>query len=101
MDDHSWMYRDSSQRFSRMNYFIEVQGFINYALSNSRNISRCDIRCPYMRCKNKKFIDPDVVTMHLLQKKVYGEILVLVCTCRTIYSLQDHGRKDSWVFFSF
>jgi hypothetical protein len=31
-------------------------------------------------CKNKKFIDPDVVTMHLLQKIVHGEILVLVWT---------------------
>jgi hypothetical protein len=28
----------------------------------------------------KKIIDPVVVTMYLLQKKVHEEILVLVCT---------------------
>jgi len=49
-----------------MNYCKGVQGFINYALSNSRNISGGGIRCPYKRCKNKKFFDPDVATMHLL-----------------------------------
>jgi len=39
MDDCSWIYRDSLQGLRRMDYHNEVQGFINYALSNSRNIS--------------------------------------------------------------
>jgi hypothetical protein len=38
------------------------------ALSNPRNISGDGIRCPCKRCKNKKFLNTDVVTMHLLQK---------------------------------
>jgi hypothetical protein len=54
-----------------MNYCKGVQGFINYALSNPRNINRGGIICPCKRCKNKKFLDPDVVTMHLLQKKIH------------------------------
>jgi hypothetical protein len=45
MDDHSWMYKDSPQGLRRMNYCNEVHSFINYALSNSRNISRGGIRC--------------------------------------------------------
>jgi hypothetical protein len=49
-----------------MNYCNVIQGFINYALSNSRNISGGDIRCLCKRCKNKKFLDPEVVTMHFL-----------------------------------
>ena len=78
-----------------MDYYNGVESFINYALFNLSNISRCEIiRCPCKRCKNKKFLDPDIVTMHLLQKTIYEEILVLVCTQRTICSLQDHGRKD-------
>ena len=51
-----------------MNYCNEVQGFINYALSNPKNIIGGGIRCPCKRSKNKKFLDLDVVTMHLLQK---------------------------------
>jgi hypothetical protein len=51
-----------------MDYCNGVQGVINYATSNPRNISGCDIRCLYKRCKNKKFLDPDVVTMHFLHK---------------------------------
>jgi hypothetical protein len=51
-----------------MDYCIEVQDFINYTLSNPRSISAGDIRCPCMRCKNKKFLNSDVKTVHLLQK---------------------------------
>jgi hypothetical protein len=53
-----------------MNYCSAVKVFINYTLSNPRNISRGSIRCSCKRYKNEKFLDPDVVTMHFLQKKV-------------------------------
>ena len=49
-----------------MKYCNGVQGFINYTISNPRNISGGGIRCPCIRCKNKKFLDSDVVTMYLL-----------------------------------
>jgi len=39
MDDHSLMYRDSPEGLHRMDYCNEIQCFINYTLSNSRNIS--------------------------------------------------------------
>ena len=58
-----------------MNYYNEVQGLINYALFNPRNISESDIRYPCKRCKNKKFLDPDIVTIHFLQKKVHKKYL--------------------------
>jgi hypothetical protein len=45
-----------------------IQGFINYAISNLRNISGGGIKYPCKRCKNKKFLDSDIVIMHLLQK---------------------------------
>jgi hypothetical protein len=47
---------------------MEVHGFINCILSNPRNIIGSGIRCSCKMCKNKKFINLDVVTMHLLQK---------------------------------
>jgi hypothetical protein len=99
MDDHSLMYRDPPENLRRMDYCNEIEGFINYTLSNPRNINGDGIRCPCKRCKNKKFLNTDVVTMHLLQKKVFGEILMLVCTRRTICSSRDQGRKDGWVNF--
>jgi hypothetical protein len=37
-----------------MDYYNKVQGFINYALSNPRNISGDSIRSSCRRCKNKK-----------------------------------------------
>jgi hypothetical protein len=58
-----------------MNYGNEVHGFINYTLSNSRNISGMSIRCLCKRCKNKKFINPDVVMMHLLRKRFIEKYL--------------------------
>ena len=41
----------------------EIIGFINYAFSNSKNISGGYIRCPCKRYKNKKFFDLDIVTI--------------------------------------
>jgi hypothetical protein len=66
MNDCSWMYRVSLESLRRINYFNGVKSFIKYALSNPKNMSRGGIRCPYKRCKNRKFFDPEVVTMYLL-----------------------------------
>jgi hypothetical protein len=58
-----------------MDYCNGIQGFIKYVTSIPRNISGGSIRCPYKRCKNKKFHNPDVVTMHLLYKEFVKEYL--------------------------
>ena len=70
------MYRDSSEWLCVMDYYNGVEDFINYALSNSRNISGCGIRCPCNRCKNKTFLDPDILTMHLLQNSSWRNTCV-------------------------
>jgi hypothetical protein len=51
-----------------MDYCNGIQGFINFATSISRNFTNSGIRCPCKKCKNKKFLHPDVVMMHLLSK---------------------------------
>jgi len=68
MDDRSWMYRDSPQGLQRMDYCKGVQGFINFTISILRNFIEGGIRYICRKCKNKKFLHPDVVTMHLLTK---------------------------------
>jgi len=75
MDDYSWMYQVSSGGLRKIYYCNRVEGFIKYTLSNKKNISGCGIRCPCKRCKNKKFLDPDVVMMHLLQKMLMDKYL--------------------------
>jgi hypothetical protein len=49
-----------------MDYCSGIQGFIIYTLSNLRKTSEDGIRCPCKRYKNKKFLDPYVVMIHLL-----------------------------------
>jgi hypothetical protein len=56
MNDHSRMYQDSPKRLRMMDYCNWIEGFINYVLSNPRNISGDGIRYPYKGCKNKKKI---------------------------------------------
>jgi hypothetical protein len=51
-----------------MDYCNGVQGFINFATSISRNFTDGSFRCPCKKCKNKKFMHQDVITMHLLTK---------------------------------
>jgi hypothetical protein len=47
------MSRDSPKGLHRMDYYNKIQDFINYALSNPRNISGDRIRYPFKRCKKK------------------------------------------------
>jgi hypothetical protein len=51
-----------------MDYCNGVQGFINFTTSIPRNFTDCSIRYLSRKCKNKKFLHPDVATMHLLTK---------------------------------
>ena len=59
-------------------YCNEAESFIKYTLSNPKNISRGSIRYLCKSCKNKKFINPDVVTMYLLQKRFMEKYLCLL-----------------------
>jgi len=52
-----------------------VQSFINYITPNPRNISEGGIRCPCKMCKNKKFLNSDVVVIHLLHKGFLEEYM--------------------------
>ena len=119
------MYRDSPQGLQRVNYHLlwlgpfmadiggqycnGIQDFINYTLSNPRNISGGGIRRTCKRCKNKKFLFPNVVTMYLLQKRfmkkymcwyAYGEpyvphdIMVEMMVGSTFSSSNVHGVVD-------
>jgi hypothetical protein len=55
MDHYSWMYRDSPQELYRKGYYKGVESFINFILSNPKNISGGEIRCLCVKFKNKKF----------------------------------------------
>jgi hypothetical protein len=80
-----------------MNYYNGVQGFINHAIYNPRNISGGNIRFSCKRCKNKKFLDPDVVTIHFLQKNSWSNTCVR--TWKIICSSLNHDREDDCVNF--
>ena len=60
--DRFWMYRNSPQELYREDYCKEIQDFINFILSNLNNISGGGIRCPYVKCKIKKFHQSNFVT---------------------------------------
>jgi hypothetical protein len=69
MDGWSFLYVSSfTRRVMHDDYCNEIEGFINYVLSNLKIISGSGIRCPCKRCKNKMFLNPYIVIMHLLQK---------------------------------
>jgi len=68
MDDRSWMYRGPLQGLRRIDYCNGVQGFINFTTSIPKNFIGGGIRCLCRKCKNKKFLHPDGVTMNLLTK---------------------------------
>jgi hypothetical protein len=53
MSDRSWMYQDSSEGLYRQDYLQGVEGFINFILFKPKNINVSEIRCSYVKCKNK------------------------------------------------
>jgi hypothetical protein len=58
-----------------MDYCNKVQGFTNFATSIHRNFTGCGIRCQCKKCKNKKYLHPNVVMMHLLHKRFMEDYL--------------------------
>jgi hypothetical protein len=68
-----------------MSYCNGVQGFINFTTSIPKNFTGSGISCPCRKCRNKNYMHPDVVMMHLLYiQRVHGGFPVLVYTQRTI-----------------
>jgi len=63
------MYQDSFEWLYMQNYLIGVESFINFILSNLKNISGDEIRCSFVKYKNKKFHHEVVVMIHLLKKE--------------------------------
>ena len=78
-------------------YYNGIQGFINYVLSNLRNISGCHIRCSCKKFKNKKNYQFKYCNDASSIKRVYEKILVLTCTQRNIYFSRYPGKDDGWV----
>jgi len=52
----------------REDYYKRVEGFIDFTLLNPKNINGGGIRCPCVKCENKKVHQSDIVMMHLLKK---------------------------------
>ena len=71
MDDCSWIYRVSLERLCKIDYCNLVEGFINYKLSNLRNISEGDIRCLCKTCKNKKNFSIQMFLQYIFYKKMF------------------------------
>jgi len=69
------MCRISFEGLHKIGYRNGVEDFIKHTLSNSKNISGDSIRCTCKRCKNKKFLHLDVVTMYFLQKRFMNKYL--------------------------
>ena len=124
MDDHSWMYRDSPQGLRKMDYCNGVQGFINFATSIPKFFTDGSIKCQCRKCKNKKFLYQDVVTMHLLTKgfmedylywyahrelfvpneSMVERVVGSTSSPRNVHYVvndnsNEHGRKGGWVNF--
>jgi hypothetical protein len=69
------MYRDFSKRLYRQDYLKGVEGFINFLLSNLKNINESEIRCLCVKCMNKKFHHKNIVMMHLNKKRFVEKYL--------------------------
>jgi len=61
-----------------INYCNEIDGFINYSLSNPKNIGGGGIRYTCNMCTNKS-LSIQILYNASSTKRIYGEILVLVC----------------------
>ena len=103
MDDHLWMYRNSPKWLYRKDYCKGVDGFINFALSNLKNISRGEINIwrilvevkldVHVKSEKIKSSTNKMLWWCVLLKRVHWKIDVLVCIRKTLYSLRDHVRN--------
>jgi hypothetical protein len=69
-----------------MDYCNGIQGFINFVTSIPINFTGGGIRCPCKKCENKKVFASRFCNDESSTQRVHGELLVLVCTQRSICS---------------
>jgi hypothetical protein len=67
MNDLSWRYQETLQWFYRKDYCKKIESFINFSLLNPKNISGDEIRWSYVKCKNKKFHQSNVMMIYFLK----------------------------------
>jgi hypothetical protein len=54
------------------------------------------IRCPYRRCENKKFLDLDIVTIHLLQKRFMERYMCWFAHTKSYVPHEHMVQKMIW-----
>jgi hypothetical protein len=59
------MYQDSLKGIYRQDYLQGVESFINFIIYKLNNISADEIKCSYVKCKNKKFHHKDMSIVNL------------------------------------
>lgn len=83
MDDRLWMYRRVCDGFVSKEFYDGVVKFVNFAFSQASPLRV--VRCPCVKCDNRKFQNKEIVMEHLLRKGFTPNYL------RWIY----HGEKDT------
>ncbi|XP_054817658.1 uncharacterized protein LOC129317338 [Prosopis cineraria] len=66
-DDRMWMYsrRDESGKGLNKKFIDGVEQFVAFVLSQPNLVSNGQIRCPCSKCDNKKFLEYEIVKVHL------------------------------------
>lgn len=66
MDDRQWMYRRVCDGFVTQEFYDGITIFVNFAFSQALPVTV--VRCPCVKCDNRKFQNKEVILEHLLRK---------------------------------
>lgn len=83
MDDRSWMYRKNMPGGKGITeeFINGVNGFAKWVVAKSSYTGFKKIKCPYAKCKNKKYQDIETMKVHLYSKSFVPNYFNWICHC--------------------
>ena len=68
-NNRSWMYQRTDNRgYLNDAFVVGLEEFMNYVISQPSSMNGTNIKCPCIKCNNRKYWDANTVKLHLLKK---------------------------------
>ncbi|XP_021727641.1 uncharacterized protein LOC110694778 [Chenopodium quinoa] len=77
--EHSWMYKRTIGQSINPDFVKGVDEFIQYVRDHPERSNPNEVRCPCVKCKNKRLWNADTVKIHLYDKGFVPNYYVWMC----------------------
>lgn len=92
--ERSWMYKRTIGQSINPNFVKGVDEFIQYVRDHPESSNPDEVRCPCVKCKNKRLWNADTVKIHLYDKGFVPNYYVWMCQGEGYPGVPERGSNE-------